>query len=82
MYGFNSKQEAIVRADKLRVTEPNNRFTVEPHSWLPGFNARLSDGSINELAARTWGVVRYEPYCEVMPWRCTGFVWFEGERVK
>ena len=76
MYGFASKGQAEERAEKLRVSEPENKFVVSPHSWLPGLPTRMSDDSINELAARTWGILRYVPYCEQMPWRLTGFVWF------
>jgi hypothetical protein len=74
-YGFDTKEEAESLKKKLTAAEPQNKFTLEPHSWLPGFPTRFSDGSINELAAKTWGVVRYTPYCEKMPWRNEGFVW-------
>jgi hypothetical protein len=76
MYGFETKQEAETRAAVLREQEPDNRFEVEPHSWFERVPTRFSDGAINEAAARTWGVVMYVPYCDAMPWRCTGFVWF------
>ena len=86
-YGFETKEDAESLMAKLRAQEPENKFVVAPHSWLPGFPTRLNGPKqksvmgyeeflVNEEAARTWGVVRYTPYCEQMPWRCAGFVWF------
>jgi hypothetical protein len=78
-YGFegpDGKFRAEKLAQEMREKEPRNRFEVEPHSYYDNTRSRNSDGSFNEYAARTWGVVEYEPYVEQHPWRCRGFVWF------
>ncbi len=75
-YGFVDKSRAEELAARLREEEPQCKFEVAPHSWNAGLPIRFSDGSINELAARSWGVMRWAPYCEAVPWRNDGFVWF------
>lgn len=76
MYGFLTKEEAEARLRILQEREPSNKFEVTPHSWIEGLPTRFPDDRVNELAARTWGVVRWEPYTDTVPWRNAGFVWF------
>jgi CRISPR/Cas system-associated exonuclease Cas4 (RecB family) len=63
-YGFDDKETAERLRDILAERHPDEKFEVEVHS-----RSRMKD-------TLTWGVVRYVPYCEAMPWRCTGFVDF------
>jgi hypothetical protein len=75
MYG-HTRHQANHFAAFIRAQEPGNVFEVTPHSWHPGFYTR-SEGKVNEEAARTWGVVRWVPYCDKVPLRNTGFVAFD-----
>jgi len=72
MYGFKTSDEAERRARELSARYPENRFEVAPHSY--------SERSYGERAtatvAETWGVKCYVPYCDAMPYRLAGFVWF------
>ncbi len=64
-YGIaESKERAEELATTLRVNHPENCYLASPHEWYPN------------NTPKKWGVVRYIPYCEQMPWRCDGFVWF------
>jgi hypothetical protein len=69
MYGFANQDEAQTRATALSARYPENRYEVAPHRY-----AERSYGP-NGIAV-TWGVKRYVPYCDAMPWRLDGFVWF------
>jgi hypothetical protein len=62
-YGLGGKETAEAARAKLQEAFPEEKFTVDAHSWLG--NQPLS-----------WGVCRYVPYCEAMPFRNTGFVDF------
>jgi hypothetical protein len=70
MYGFADKMLAQEKASKLQKStsfggqQSSTRFVVQPHSW-----------TVTGLPL-TWGVGRYVPYCEAMPERFDGFVWF------
>jgi hypothetical protein len=70
MYGSTDKAVAISKAAELRYRDAVNRYEVHAHSysdsWLTG----------KQSVPLTWGVVRYVPYCDAMPWRCAGFVRF------
>jgi hypothetical protein len=70
MYGFESKEVAETKAKELRAStsfggqQSSTRFVVMPHSY-----------SVSGVPL-TYGVGRYVPYCEKMPERFDGFVWF------
>jgi hypothetical protein len=64
MYGL-SEDVAQTKAAELNRRNDGNRYEVAAHSWTAYGNYPL-----------TWGVVRYVPYCDAMPWRHDGFVWF------
>ena len=63
MYGLD-EQTAAVKCAELITKQDGNRYHVAPHSWT--FTGQ----------PLTWGVVRCVPYCEQMPWKHDGFVWF------
>lgn len=68
MYGFTQKYLAETKRDVLAFRQPEYRFEVMPHSWSP------------QGVPLTWGVGCYMPYCEAMPERFAGFVWFNPSR--
>jgi hypothetical protein len=61
-YGFESKAIAERCQAKLQEQYPEHRYEVALH----------------DSRRRTWGVMRYVPYCDKMPLRCTGFIDFNG----
>lgn len=69
MYGF-TELEARTKAKALRLLNDGNRYEVsiykhpETNIWGRGDKTVL------------YGVKRYVPYCEAMPERFDGFVWF------
>jgi hypothetical protein len=70
MHGLSDKATAQSKAVELAQRNPTNRYEVSAHrysdnTWVGGPSTPL-----------TWGVVCYAPYCDAMPWRCLGFVWF------
>ena len=64
MYGFENKKTAETKAAELARRAPTEKYEVSAHRYSAA-NVPL-----------TWGVIRYAPYCDAMPWRCCGFVWF------
>jgi hypothetical protein len=71
MYGFESQAEAEVRAARLRLLHPGNRYVVALHKH-PEMN--IWTGKMDQTV--TYGVQRWVPYCEAMPEKFDGFVWF------
>lgn len=65
MYGFADGMTAATKCAELIAKNDGNRYVVAPYSWAAYSNIPL-----------TWGVQRYVPYCEAMPERLEGFVWF------
>jgi hypothetical protein len=66
MYGFTDKATAILKAEELRRKDTVNKYEVHAHSFTDSWLR----------VPLTWGVVKYVPYCDAMPWRLDGFVWF------
>jgi hypothetical protein len=54
-----TKEKAEAFAAYMRELVPHNRFEVQ-----------MYDHSRN-----VYGVVRYTPFCQQVPWRCSGFIW-------
>lgn len=72
MYGFASKEIAEANRADLASRYPQNRYEVAAHRYSDGLG--LWQSSVTPM---TWGVMEYVPYCDAMPERCTGFVWFD-----
>lgn len=70
MYGFADKAIAEEKANDLQKRNPTERYEVGMHKHLETNIWGRGDKTV------TWGVKRYVPYCEAMPWRFDGFVWF------
>lgn len=73
-YGFHDKAEAEKLCAKLAAAHPENKYEVAPHRWSEPLHDQRTPYIPKPI---TFGVVCWKPYCEVMPWRNTGFVWFE-----
>ena len=74
MYGFNTHEEAQKRADALIARNDGNRYEVAIHKHPETNIWGRGDKTV------MYGVQRYVPYCEAMPERFDGFVWFASAR--
>lgn len=68
-YGTTDKAKAEAKAEELQKQYPANKYEVAIHD-------HASRGLFSRQPQRpvTWGVLRFIPYCEKMPFRCDGFV--------
>jgi hypothetical protein len=69
MYGM-TEANAQTQAVELARRNPQNRYAVAMHKHPETNIWGRGDRSV------TWGVLCYVPYCEAMPYRLEGFVWF------
>ena len=70
-YGFSTFEEALKHADELAAKFPENRYEVDLHKRPERSMYRMHlDMTV------TYGVKCYVPYCENMPERLIGYVWF------
>lgn len=72
MYGFDTRAEAQRQADRLTALHPEQRFEVALHKHRE-FNIWTGRTDFEV----TYGVKRFVPYCDAMPERFDGFVWFD-----
>jgi hypothetical protein len=70
MYGLKTEAEAQSKIAALKLRFPEDRFEVALHKYPQRNWFGHDDLSVS------YGVKRYTPYCDAMPERFAGFVWF------
>lgn len=80
MYGLPTEEIAKQASERLWAEFPNRKYVVEPYAKRCQTMDKYIRQGHKPPILESWGVVEFVPYCEAMPMRCLGFVWFRNDK--